>query len=96
MEMLKTAGLIVLGAGLVAGVFAFIFVCLFKPEVSNMPNATRGVGLCALAGVLKIILLLLAGKVASWFGAPWLDYPLIALFVVGMVVMLTGLGEGPQ
>ena len=63
---------------------------------SYMPNAARGVGLCALAGVLKVVLTLAAEKLAPGLGHQWVDYPLIALLVVGMLVMMSGLGEGPK
>lgn len=96
MEILKSAGMILFAAALVAALCAFIYACLFKSNEWNMPNAARGVGLCVLAGVLKVVLSFLSLKVSPWFGVPWLDYPLIALLVVGVLLMMTGLGEGPK
>jgi hypothetical protein len=96
MEILKTAGMVLGGIALVAGILGFIYVCLFKAKESNMPNAARGVGLCALAGVLKVVLTLATEKLAPGLGHQWVDYPLIALLVVGMLVMMSGLGEGPK
>lgn len=96
MELLKTAGMVLGGIALVAGILGFIYVSLFKANESNMPNASLGVGLCALAGVLKVVLMLAAAKLAPGLGHQWVDYPLIALLVVGMLVMMSGLGEGPK
>ncbi|MDX6769902.1 MAG: hypothetical protein SF051_10240 [Elusimicrobiota bacterium] len=94
MELIKSTGLILLSLGVFAGACAFVYVCLFKAKESNMPNVARGVGLFALAALLKVVLLVLGEKVWGGFAAPWLDYPLIALSVVGFFVMLVGLGEG--
>lgn len=95
MGILKTAGLILGAAALLAAACAFIYVCLFKAKESNMPNVARGVGLFALAGALKVVMLLLAEKVWSGFGAPVVDYGLVALLVVAMFLLMSGLGEGP-
>lgn len=96
MEMIKTAGLILLALAIFAGFLAFIYVCLFKAKESNMPNVARGVGLFALAGLLKVVLLLLGEKVWGGFTAPWLDYSLIGMCGVGIFLMLAGFGRGPE
>jgi hypothetical protein len=96
METIKSAGLILGALALLSGVLVFIYVCLFKAKESNMPNVARGVGLCALAGVLKVLLLLLAEKVAPGLGAPWVNYPLVGMLVAGVLLMLSGFGEGPK
>ncbi len=96
METLKTIGLILGGLSLLSGVLVFIYICLFKAKESNMPNVARGVGLFALSGVLKVVLLLLAEKVWGGFGAPVVDYGLIALCAGGLFLMMSGFGEGPK
>ncbi len=96
MELIKTIGLVLGSLALLAAVLAFIYICLFKANESNMPNAARGVGLCALAGVLKLLLTMAAVKLAPGLPHQWIDYPLIALLVVGLLVMISGLAEGQK
>ncbi|HEX7775992.1 MAG TPA: hypothetical protein VF449_05640 [Parvibaculum sp.] len=78
---------------LVVGFFGgLLYVTLFKAHLSNQPVATRGIGIVLLAGVLKVVLLVLAENVSEAFGDDWLNYPLIAVAAVGMFMMMSGLG----
>lgn len=96
MELLKTAATVLGGLAIVAGFLALDYVLLFKAKESNMPNAARGVGLGLLAGILKVLCLILAEKVSPLFGAPPVNWALGGLLAVGMVLMMSGLGEGPN
>lgn len=91
MTILETIGG-VLGALLVIGFFGgLIYFMLFKAEMSNYPMAMRGTGICMLAGALKV-LFILAEDLSSGFSADWLNYTLIAIFVVGMFMIMLGFG----
>jgi hypothetical protein len=93
MMILETIGGI-LGALLLIGFFGgLIYFMLFKAELSNNPMASRGTGICMLAGALKV-LFMFAENLSSGFGAGWLNYTLIAMFVVGMFMMMSGLAKG--
>lgn len=96
MTILETAGALLVAVLVIGAVGGFIYVCLFKAEQWNMPNAARGVGICALAGAFKVLFVILAETVSKGFNAEWLNYPLIAMFAVGMLVMMAGFGEGPK
>lgn len=96
MIILETIGILLLAILIVGAVGSFIYVCLFKAEQWNMPNAARGVGICALAGVFKVLFVILAETGIEVFNANWLNYPLIVMFAVGMLVMMSGFGEGPK
>ena len=81
----------VLGFLLIVGFFGgLIYICLFKAEASNMPIAVRGLGIVMLSGALKIIFMLLS------VNPGWLDVVLIIMAVIGMLIMMTGLGKGPD
>ncbi len=73
---------------------ALLWALLFKSGGSNMPGAARGAGLMLLAGMLKVVFILL-GDHASIFAAPWLNWPLIGLAAIGFLVMIIGFGKGP-
>lgn len=94
MDAFENAGWL-LGAGVAAALFIVLtYVLLFKAKESRYPNAARGTGLCLLAGMLKLLSLLLAEKVSPAFGAPLVNYVLVGLLAVGYVLMTAGLGKG--
>lgn len=82
----------VIGAILIVGLFGgLLYFTLFRAEMSNYPIATRGLGICMLASALKV-LFLFGEALSPAFGADWLNYALIAVFVIGMLMMMSGFG----
>lgn len=89
--MEKIPGMIALF--LVAGFFGtLIYVCLFRARDSNMPTASRGIGIVMLSGALKVIFLLLAEYVSEIFNAGFFDTLLIISASIGMLMLMSGLG----
>ena len=82
------------GAIAVVGIWGgLLYVTLFKPKESNYPIAMRGLGICLLAGTLKV-LFIFGEWLSPAFGAALLDYALIAMFVSGMLMMMGGFAQG--
>ena len=76
MTILEIAGG-VLAAVLVVGFFGgLIYVLLFKAKGSNYPGAARGIGICMLAGALKVLFIVLADNILN-SGLLWAQPPIL-------------------
>jgi hypothetical protein len=92
MTIAETAWAVV-GGILTIGLWGgMLYMTLLKPELSNYPTAVRGVGICMLSGTVKV-LLLFAENLSPIFGADWINYVLIGVFVVGMLMMMSGFSD---
>jgi hypothetical protein len=77
---------------LVAGLFGWlIYSFLFKSGDSNQPMTARGIGIAMLAGVLKVIFLVLAERVSDVFDAGFFNIILILMVVVGSLMAIYGM-----
>lgn len=79
------------GVLLIVGFFTFLYFLLVKAHLSNMPMATRGLGIVLLAGTLKVIVAMATRSVSS---PAWVNGALIAMAVVGVFMMMSGLAKG--
>jgi hypothetical protein len=94
--MLDTIGAILAGI-LVCGFFGGLcYVMLFKAGSSNYPLAIRGTGVMLLAGILKVVCVVLALDVSDVFDAAWINYVLGAVAAGGFFMMTAGFGAGPR
>jgi hypothetical protein len=94
--MLDTIGAII-GGILVCGFFGGLcYVMLFKSGSSNYPLAIRGVGIMLLAGILKVVCVVLAADVSDVFDAALINYALGAVAIGGFFMMAAGFGKGSQ
>lgn len=85
---------VALGLLLVVGVVVFLYILLFKSRESNYPMAGRGLGIALLAGVLKVVFLLMAEKVSPIFDSTWVNGALVVMLVVGILMMMSGFASG--
>lgn len=77
---------------LVAGLFGWlIYSGLFKSGDSNQPMTARGTSIALLAGVLKVIFLVLADNVSDVFNAGFFNVILILMVVVGALMAIYGM-----
>ncbi len=90
--MLDMIGGIISGI-LVVGFFGgLLYLTLFRAKDWNYPLAARGIGIMLLAGMLKVVLIVLAENVSDVFDADYFNYALGAGAAVGMLLMMAGFG----
>jgi hypothetical protein len=87
----------IVSAVLIAGFFGGLcFMLLFKSDSSNYPLGARGTGILLLAGILKVVCVILALDVSDVFEADWINYALGALAIAGFFVMAAGFDKGAE
>lgn len=93
MSVVESIGTIIVTIIIIVFLGGILYFTLFKAREFNQPMTARGIGICFLAGVLKLTFLLLAEYGYSGFNADWLNVALGIMTGVGVIMIMLGFGD---